>query len=91
MGQCVCQRDRIASTGCLWRLQHAGTGAVFGDYISVYDIQRAVDDGPTVPIYCESRLAALARDEAERPKIAAHPDEGAAGRTRTYRTTAWTP
>jgi type I restriction enzyme, R subunit len=42
---------------------------VFGDYISVYDIQRAVIDGATVPIYYESRLAKLALDEAERPKI----------------------
>jgi type I restriction enzyme R subunit len=42
---------------------------VFGDYISVYDIQRAVEDGATVPIYYESRLAKLSLDEAERPKI----------------------
>ncbi|XXS71424.1 type I restriction endonuclease subunit R [Sorangium sp. So ce131] len=35
------------------------TRAVFGDYISVYDIQRAVEDGATVPIYYESRLAKL--------------------------------
>ena len=45
------------------------TRAVFGDYISVYDIQQAVQDGATVPIYYESRLAKLALDEAERPKI----------------------
>ena len=49
--------------------QDANTRAVFGDYISVYDIQRAVQDGATVPIYYESRLAKLALDEAERPKI----------------------
>ncbi|HLH72594.1 MAG TPA: type I restriction enzyme endonuclease domain-containing protein, partial [Chloroflexota bacterium] len=42
---------------------------VFGDYISVYDIQRAVQDGATVPIYYESRLAKLALAESERPKI----------------------
>jgi type I restriction enzyme, R subunit len=47
----------------------ANTRAVFGDYISVYDIQRAVEDGATVPIYYESRLAKLELDEAERPKI----------------------
>jgi len=35
----------------------------------VYDIQRAVADGATVPIYYESRLAKLALDESERPKI----------------------
>ncbi|MFZ2508411.1 MAG: type I restriction enzyme endonuclease domain-containing protein, partial [Steroidobacteraceae bacterium] len=42
---------------------------VFGDYISVYDIQRAVFDGATVPIYYESRLAKLELKESERPKI----------------------
>ncbi len=47
----------------------SGTRAVFGDYISVYDIQRAVADGATVPIYYESRLAKLALNEAERPRI----------------------
>ncbi len=41
----------------------------FFDYISVYDIERAVEDKATVPIYYESRLARLALDEAERPKI----------------------
>lgn len=47
----------------------ANTRAVFGDYISVYDIQRAVFDGATVPIYYESRLAKLELKESERPKI----------------------
>jgi type I restriction enzyme R subunit len=42
---------------------------VFGDYISVYDIQRAVADGATVPIYYESRLARLQLKESERPRI----------------------
>jgi type I restriction enzyme R subunit len=42
---------------------------VFGDYISIYDIQRAVEDRATVPIYYESRLAKLALNETERPKI----------------------
>jgi type I restriction enzyme R subunit len=45
------------------------TRAVFGDYISVYDIQRAVEDGATVPIYYESRLAKLELEEGERPKL----------------------
>lgn len=45
------------------------TRAVFGENISVYDIQRAVDDGATVPIYYESRLAKLELDESEKPKI----------------------
>ncbi len=47
----------------------ANTRAVFGDYISVYDIQRAVEDRATVPIYYESRLAKLALEEAEMPTI----------------------
>ncbi|MFZ2652920.1 MAG: type I restriction endonuclease subunit R [Burkholderiaceae bacterium] len=59
----------IGFTGTPIELQDANTRAVFGDYISVYDIQRAVLDGATVPIYYESRLAKLGLDEAERPKI----------------------
>jgi type I restriction enzyme R subunit len=59
----------IGFTGTPIELQDANTRAVFGDYISVYDIQRAVEDGATVPIYYESRLAKLAMDAAERPKI----------------------
>ncbi len=59
----------IGFTGTPIELKDANTRAVFGDYISVYDIQRAVEDGATVPIYYESRLAKLALDEAERPKI----------------------
>ena len=42
---------------------------MFGEYISIYDIQRSVEDGATVPIYYESRLARLALDEDEKPKI----------------------
>ena len=59
----------IGFTGTPIELEDANTRAVFGDYISVYDIERAVEDGATVPIYYESRLAKLALDEAERPKI----------------------
>ena len=59
----------IGFTGTPIELTDANTRAVFGDYISVYDIQRAVEDGATVPIYYESRLAKLELDEAERPKI----------------------
>ena len=54
----------IGFTGTPIEQTDANTRAVFGDYISVYDIQRAVDDGATVPIYYESRLAKLALDEA---------------------------
>ena len=59
----------IGFTGTPIELEDANTRAVFGDYISVYDIERAVEDQATVPIYYESRLARLALDEAERPKI----------------------
>lgn len=41
------------------------TRAVFGEYVSIYDIQDAVDDGATVPIYYESRLAKLDINAAE--------------------------
>ena len=59
----------IGFTGTPIEKTDANTRAVFGDYISVYDIQRAVVDGATVPIYYESRLAKLALKESERPKI----------------------
>ena len=59
----------IGFTGTPIELRDANTRAVFGDYISVYDIQRAVIDGATVPIYYESRLAKLELKEAERPRI----------------------
>ena len=59
----------VGFTGTPIELQDANTRAVFGDYISIYDIQRSVEDGATVPIYYESRLAKLALDEGERPKI----------------------
>ena len=45
------------------------TRNVFGDYISIYDIQQAVDDGATVPIYYESRLAKIELDENEKPHV----------------------
>lgn len=59
----------IGFTGTPIEKTDANTRAVFGDYISVYDIQRAVIDGATVPIYYESRLAKLELRESERPKI----------------------
>ena len=59
----------VGFTGTPIELQDANTRAVFGDYISIYDIQRSVEDGATVPIYYESRLAKLALNEDERPKI----------------------
>ena len=59
----------VGFTGTPIELQDANTRAVFGDYISIYDIQRSVEDGATVRIYYESRLAKLALDEDEKPTI----------------------
>jgi type I restriction enzyme R subunit len=65
----------IAFTGTPIELTDRNTRAVFGDYISVYDIQRAVQDGATVPIYYESRLARLELKEEERPHLDAEFEE----------------
>jgi type I restriction enzyme, R subunit len=59
----------IGFTGTPIELTDANTRSVFGEYISVYDIQRAVEDGATVPIYYESRLAKLELREEEKPNI----------------------
>jgi type I restriction enzyme, R subunit len=59
----------IGFTGTPIEQNDANTRAVFGDYISVYDIQQAVADGATVPIYYESRIAKLGLLEKELPKI----------------------
>ncbi|HEE3195721.1 TPA: type I restriction endonuclease subunit R [Klebsiella pneumoniae] len=49
----------IGFTGTPISMDDKDTRGVFGDYVSIYDIQDAVDDGATVPIYYESRLAKL--------------------------------
>ena len=59
----------IAFTGTPVELADRNTRSVFGDYISIYDIQRAVEDGATVPIYYESRLAKLNLPEELKPRI----------------------
>jgi type I restriction enzyme R subunit len=59
----------IGFTGTPLELDDRNTRAVFGDYISIYDIQRAVEDGATVPIYYESRLAKLNLPEEEKPRV----------------------
>ena len=69
----------VGFTGTPIELQDANTRAVFGDYISIYDIQRSVEDGATVPIYYESRLAKLALDEDEKPKIDPNFEEATEG------------
>ena len=59
----------IGFTGTPIEQVDANTRAVFGDYISVYDIQRSVEDQATVPIYYESRLAELRLDPDAQPSI----------------------
>lgn len=59
----------IGFTGTPIEKQDRNTIAVFGDYIDIYDIEQAVNDGATVRIYYESRLAQLELKPEERPKI----------------------
>ena len=59
----------IGFTGTPIEQTDANTRAVFGEYVSIYDIQQAVIDKATVPIYYESRIAKLSLNEAELPKV----------------------
>ena len=59
----------IGFTGTPIEKNDANTRAIFGDYISIYDIQRAVADKATVPIYYESRIAKLGLNQAALPKL----------------------
>jgi type I restriction enzyme R subunit len=59
----------IGFTGTPIEQVDANTRAVFGEYISIYDIQRAVADQATVPIYYESRIAKLSLNAAELPRL----------------------
>ncbi|MEY3775401.1 MAG: Type restriction enzyme protein [Verrucomicrobiota bacterium] len=65
----------IGFTGTPIEKTDANTRTVFGDYISIYDIQRAVADEATKPIYYESRIAKLALNAAELPKLDAEFEE----------------
>ncbi len=65
----------IGFTGTPIEADDVNTPAVFGNYIDIYDISRAVEDGATVPIYYESRLARIELDEDEKPKIDAEVDD----------------
>ncbi|WP_396433339.1 type I restriction endonuclease subunit R [Limnohabitans sp.] len=65
----------IGFTGTPIALEDKDTRAVFGDYVSIYDIQDAVDDGATVPIFYESRLAKLDVKQAEIDALNAQVDE----------------
>ncbi|HVE80858.1 MAG TPA: type I restriction endonuclease subunit R [Candidatus Dormibacteraeota bacterium] len=54
----------IGFTGTPLERDDRSTPAVFGDYVDIYDIQQAVEDKATVPIYYESRLIDLGMDES---------------------------
>jgi type I restriction enzyme R subunit len=59
----------VGFTGTPIETADVNTPAVFGDYVDIYDITRAVEDKATVPIYYESRLARIELDEDEKPKV----------------------
>ncbi|MDA0558322.1 type I restriction endonuclease subunit R [Burkholderia pseudomallei] len=59
----------VAFTGTPVSLEDRDTRAVFGDYVHIYDVEQAVKDGATVPIYYESRLAKLELKEEEAPQL----------------------
>ncbi|MGI6678471.1 MAG: type I restriction endonuclease subunit R [Dehalobacterium sp.] len=65
----------IGFTGTPVELSDKNTRAVFGDYIDVYDMTRAVEDGTTVKIFYESRIAKLELPEELKPKVDAEYDE----------------
>jgi len=65
----------VGFTGTPVESEDKDTRAVFGDYVSIYDIQDAVDDGATVPIYYESRLAKLDINQAQIEQLNAEIEE----------------
>ncbi|MFM7393149.1 MAG: type I restriction endonuclease subunit R, partial [Cyanobium sp.] len=69
------QATFLAFTGTPISQDDRDTQAVFGHYISIYDIQQAVEDGATVPIYYESRLAKLELKIPMLPQVDEQVDE----------------
>ncbi len=67
--QALPQASFIGFTGTPIEQGDVNTPAVFGDYIDIYDISRAVEDGATVPIYYESRLARIELPDEDKPRI----------------------
>jgi type I restriction enzyme R subunit len=65
----------VAFTGTPVSSEDRDTRAVFGDYIHIYDMQQAKEDGATVAIYFESRLAKLSLKVEELPHIDEEVDE----------------
>ena len=65
----------IGFTGTPIEKEDASTPAVFGNYIDVYDIEQALEDGATVPIYYESRLAKVHLNAEEKEKLDAEVEQ----------------
>lgn len=65
----------IGFTGTPVSMEDKDTRSVFGEYVSIYDIKDAVDDGATVSIYYESRLAKLSINTAEIEHLSGQVDE----------------
>ena len=65
----------IGFTGTPIDKEDKDTRGVFGDYVSIYDIQDAVDDGATVPIYYESRLVKIDINRAQIDELNKDVDE----------------
>jgi type I restriction enzyme R subunit len=65
----------VAFTGTPVSSEDRDTRSVFGEYIHVYDMQQAKEDGATVAIYFESRLAKLSLKAEDLPQIDAEVDE----------------
>jgi type I restriction enzyme R subunit len=65
----------VAFTGTPVSSEDRDTRSVFGEYIHVYDMQQATEDGATVAIYYESRLAKLSLKDSELPTIDDQVDE----------------
>ena len=75
----------IGFTGTPVELTDKNTPAVFGDYIDIYDMTRSVEDGTTVRIFYESRIAKLELPESQRPHIDAEFEEITEYQEETYK------
>jgi type I restriction enzyme R subunit len=75
----------IGFTGTPVESDDRNTQAVFGDYVDIYDIQQAVADKATVPIFYESRLAKINFDEAEKVHLDEQFEELTEGQEQTER------
>jgi type I restriction enzyme, R subunit len=75
MRECLPNASYIGFTGTPVESTDRNTKATFGDYIDIYDIQQAVLDGATVPIYYESRVARINFEEQKKLELDAAFDE----------------